>query len=368
MKAGFAGDDMPSVVFPSIVGRPRLVSVMLGASQKDHFVGDEAQKKRGVLTLKYPLAHGIVTNWEDMERVWRHAFYNQLRVSPEEHSVLLTEAPLNPKANREKMTKMMFETFDVPAMYIAVQAVLSLYASNKTTGVVMDSGDGVTHTVPVYEGYTLPHAVMRLDLAGRDLTDYLSNLLTERGIVLKSSAELEIVRSMKEELCYVAADFDAELDAASSVAKKSRTSEVSSNVEKPFELPDGSMIVVGTERFRCTEALFQPSLIGREHKGIHELTFECINRCDIDIRKDLYANVVLSGGTSTFPGLAERMIKELATLAPLAKVKISAPSDRKYSVWIGGSILASLSCFQQMWISRDEYNDSGPNIVHKKCF
>eukprot|EP00762_Andalucia_godoyi_P007729 ANDGO_07895.mRNA.1 Actin len=355
-KAGFAGDDAPRAAVPAIVGRPRFQNAMLGTGQKKLYVGEEAQAKRGILSMTYPIAHGIVTNWDDMCSVWHHVFYNELRVDPSEHPIMLTEAPLNPKINREKMTQIMFETFNAPKFYVAIQAVLALYSAGRTTGVVFDAGDGVSHTVPIYEGFALPHAVQRINLAGRDLTYQLQRLLTESGISLTNSAELEIVRDIKEKLCYAAIDYDAEMQRPIS------------EIEKQYDLPDGTKITVGTERFRCAETLFQPQFMGLEPPGVHEALHNSIQICDIDIRRDLYSNIVLSGGTTMIRGFADRMHKEMARLAPPAvHTKVIAPDERKFAVWIGGSILASLQTFESMWITRQEYEEVGPQIVHRRC-
>lgn len=357
-KAGIAGEEEPRCCFPSIVGRPKTANVMSGTQAAECYVGDEAQAKRGVLILTYPICHGIVEDWDDIEKIWHHVFYHGLRVQPQEHPVLLTEPALNPKKNRERLTQTMFDTFYVPALYISTQAVLSLYASGRTTGIVCDIGDGVTHVVPVYEGYCMPHAVDRMNLAGRDLTTYLMKLMKERGSVLTTTAEREIVRDIKEKCCYLAVDFDVEL------AKAQQSNEV----EITYEMPDGQIATLVDERFRCPEALFNPELIGSEGKGIHQMVWDSIRACDIDIRAALAANVVLSGGTTMIAGFGKRLKQELISLAPpTVRINILVPDDRLYSVFIGGSMISDLDTFKHLCICKQEYAEHGPKVVHTKC-
>lgn len=361
MKAGMVGDEAPSSIFPAVIGRPKHGTVMAGTDNKEYFLGEEAMAKKGVLSINYPIEHGIVKDWNDMEKVWHHTFFDALRIDPEKHPVIVTEAPLNPKKNRERMVEMLFEKFSVPACYVVIQAVMSLYSYGRTTGCVVDSGDGVTHVVPVYEGFTFPHAVQRLDLAGRDLSEYMCKILNDHGHNMSSSSEKEIVRDMKETTCYVCQDgVDVEMKGLQ---------ERPVDYEKVYTLPDGNTVVLSHERFRVPEILFDPFICGRELKGIHQATMDCIQGCEIDIRRDLLKNIVLSGGTTMFPGIDTRLASEIKALAPQSvDVKVVASPQRRYIVWIGASIVAQLSSFENTLIWKSEYDEMGAGIVHRKCF
>ena len=382
IKAGFAGDQIPKCHFPNYIGRPKHSRVMAGALEGDLFVGPKAQEHRGLLSIRYPMEHGIVTDWNDMERIWQYIYSkDQLQTFSEEHPVLLTEAPLNPRRNREKSAEIFFETFNVPALFVSLQAVLSLYATGRTTGVVLDAGDGVTHAVPIYEvhkikssqspgcglqitssklilyfqGFAMPHSIMRVDVAGRDVTRYLKLLLRKEGVNFRTTAEFEIVRTIKERACYL----------ASNPAKE----ETLETERVQYTLPDGSLLDIGPARFRAPEVLFRPDLIGEEYEGLHEVLVYSIQKSDMDLRKVLFSNIVLSGGSTLFKGFGDRLLSEVKKLAPKdIKIRISAPQERLYSTWIGGSILASLDTFKKMWVSKREYDEEGLRAIHRKTF
>uniref|UniRef100_A0A8B9LF68 Beta-centractin n=1 Tax=Astyanax mexicanus TaxID=7994 RepID=A0A8B9LF68_ASTMX len=356
IKAGFAGDQIPKYCFPNYVGRPKHVRVMAGALEGDLFIGPKAEEHRGLLSVRYPMEHGIVKDWNDMERIWQYVYSKeQLQTFSEEHPVLLTEAPLNPSKNRERAAEVFFETFNVPALFISMQAVLSLYATGRTTGVVLDAGDGVTHAVPIYEGFAIPHSIMRVDIAGRDVSRYLRLLLRKEGYDFHTSAEFEVVRTMKERACYLSLN-----------PQKDETLETE---KAQYTLPDGSTVDIGPARFRAPELLFRPDLVGDESEGIHEVLAFAIQKSDMDLRRTLFSNIVLSGGSTLFKGFGDRLLSEVKKLAPKdVKIKISAPQERLYSTWIGGSILASLDTFKKMWVSKKEYEEDRARAIHRKTF
>jgi actin, other eukaryote len=356
-KAGIAGDDAPKVAFPTMIGRPR--PGYLGHSDTAH-VGDEAQARRGVLSLTFPIEHGVIQRWDDMLMVWNHAL-SELRVDSSDHPLLVTDSSRSSRADRERLAQIMFETFDAPALFIANQSLLSLYCSGRVSGVVVTCGDGVSDVVPIVDSRIVRDAVQRVDVSGCDLTEWLMRFVANRGHEFTTLSEREIVRDMKEKLAYVAADFEQEIATTAASA--------SCHHHKRYELPDGQMITLGNERFRCAEALFRPSLFGKTPSiGIHQATHNAISKCDATLQASLYDSVILSGGTTMLPGFADRLMTELVALAPSTmKIKVVAPPERKYSTWVGGSILGSLSTFATMWISKSEYNERGPAIVHQKC-
>jgi centractin len=395
IKAGFAGGDKPRVHLRSYVGRLKHPRVMPGGALEgnDTFVGSKVEEHRGALTISYPIENGVVTNWADMERLWYYLYSkDNLNVAHEDHAVLLTEAPLNPYHNREKAAEIFFEGLNVPALYVSIQAILSLFASGRTTGVVLDSGDGVTHVVPVYEGLAIPHAIQRIDVAGRAVTQQLQMLLRRQGYHFQTSAEFEIVRQIKEQCCMVAfnpslleeqfyshssgtnASSGATIGGTGAANATSTSTSTTINptlapYKQTFKLPDGNSIELTTETFRAPEILFAPELLGLECKGIPDQLLHSIMKTDIDLRKRLLSQIVLAGGSTLFPGYGERLLNELRkhTLTPKeCKVRIAAPPERLHTTWIGGSILASLSTFKNMWVTKSEYLDHGPRIFSSK--
>lgn len=331
-------------------------------------VGDDANKYRQFLNLTYPMDNGIIKDWESMEALWEHTFTNELKINPKDHKILLTEPPMNPRKNREKMVEVMLEKFGFQGVSVAIQAVLTLYAQGLTTGVVVDSGDGVTHIVPIYDGYALPHLTKRLDIAGRDITKHLCKLMFHRGYAFNSTSDFEIVREIKEKFCYVSCNLEEDRKLAS---------ETTFLVES-YTLPDGRSIRIGQERFEAPEVLFNPGLIDRESAGLSHILFDAIQAAEVDLRPELYKHIVLSGGTTMYPGLPTRLEQDMRTLyterilkgdtsrQSKIKIRIDDPPKRKHMVFQGGAVLADLMrANEAFWIGRREWDEKGPSCLAK---
>ncbi|KAL8292523.1 hypothetical protein RQP46_001135 [Phenoliferia psychrophenolica] len=373
VKCGYGGSNFPAHSFPSIIGRPILRAEERTSSAEtqnitDIMVGDEASKHRSYLQLTQPMEHGIVRNWDDMKLLWDYTFHEKLKVDTAGRKVLLTEPPMNPTKNREKMVEVMFEDYQFGGVYVAIQAVLTLYAQGLQTGVVVDSGDGVTHIVPVYDGFSLPHLTRRLDVAGRDVTRYLIKLLLMRGYAFNRTADFETVRQIKEKLCYTSYDLDLD----------KRLSEETTVLVENYELPDGRVIKVGSERFEAPECMFQPHLVDVEQPGMAEMLFNTVQAAPVDVRSELYKHIVLSGGSSMYPGLPSRLEKEMKQLylqkvlhgdperLSKFKIRIEDPPRRKHMVFLGGAVLADIMKSQEsFWITKAEWDEQGIRAVDK---
>jgi len=368
-KAGFAGGSKPKVNIGTKVGRAKHTRVMPGGSleqeeqQSGVFVGSKLDDHRGAFLLEYPMDKGYVREddsrgWESMEKIWEHVYGNCLNAKMEDHPVLLTECPLNPNTHRERMAEVFFETFRAPALCLAPPAVLSLYASGRTTGVVLDVGEGVSHCIPVYEGYALPHSITRSDIAGRDVTDYLQLLLRRgSGLHLTTTAERDLCQTIKEQACYL-----------SSSSTTSTSSDGGGVADVPYQLPDGQTITLThQERSKAPEILFDPFLVGSEENGVASLVENAIGKSDMDLRSTFYSQIVLAGGSTHTPGFGDRLLAELRAKAPPhTRIRISAPPERIHSAWAGGSILASLSTFKHMWITAAEYEEHGNRLLQTR--
>ena len=295
IKAGYSGDDAPRSIFPSVLGRPKSLKTVAGFQNKDYYVGDEACAKSGILNLRYPIERGVFQNWDEMEKIWHHTFFNELHDDPTEHPVLLTEPLLNSKSSREKSIQIMFEAFNVPSFYIANQCVLSLYSSGSTDGIIVEIGDSFTQLLGFYEGYKIDECKNTFNVGGKHLTDWMNKLLRESGYNFTTIAEKETVRDIKENKAYVALDYESELQKA----------ETSDEIKTQYELPDGQMIEFGKERFQCGELLFKPILndiesddtLSYHYDGIHEVLKNTINKVSgLDLRKTFYNHIIISGG------------------------------------------------------------------------
>jgi len=294
-----------------------------------------------------------------MEKICGFIFTNELRVCPEEHNILFTGHLKFPKETREKIAQTMFETFNVPGLYIANPGALSLFSNGKFDGINIDLGNGGSSFIPIFDGFSLSHAEIYQNFGGRDLTEYMASLLNDIGYKLNFNDNREIIERIKEKSCYVSLDYEKEIKSVENY---------------DYELPDGIHIYINNQRIKCPEALFKPSMIKKLPEGIYSIAQACydsIQKCDIDIRKDLYNNIVLSGGTSMFNGLPEKFTKEIKGLVPESmkeEVKVIAPPERRFASWIGGSVLSISSLLENMLIKKDEYEEQGTIIIHRKCF
>ncbi|XP_078525053.1 actin-like protein 9 [Lissotriton helveticus] len=355
-KTGFAGQATPLSIVDTVISYPLGKSLKCGNIREPYFVGQLAWDQPDVRIVE-PVRHGIIIDWDAVETLWRHIFYHDLRASPEEHAILLSDPPLCPTTNREKMVELLFESLGCPGMYIAYQSVLSAYSYGKISGLVVESGYAVTHTVPVLQGYNLPHATERMDHAGKDLTETLLKMLFEFSSAFNDSTK-HIVEDIKRKCCYIALDYESELNIPEN------------NYLVDYQLPDGQVITIGKERFQCPEALFRPpEVVGIGQVGIHKMAENSLNKVPEECKREISENILLCGGSSLFEGFYERFCQEVKKWPPLQfKSNVISLPERKYSTWTGGSILASLKAFQSCWVHMAEYKEQGPHIVHRKCY
>ncbi|ORC84586.1 putative actin [Trypanosoma theileri] len=360
VKAGTASESLPSLIFPTVVGVPvKKMGLLKRNKVKDEMtplppfiVGTEAIHEMHRAILHYPIQHGIVKDWAKMEQIINYTF-TELGLNPEETSVVCTESLFNPKHSSEQLVELLFGAFNVPSVAVIPSGVCALYSSGRTTGLVLDSGDGVTQITPVYDSYIIQRGANRINHGGSDVTEYLRTLLYERGFNFTSPQDKLTVKSIKEHLCYISTEYTRELQ-----EKEEKQSF--------FSLPDGQKVQIGKEAFRAPEILFSPHIMMSELPSMQELVVDAVKRCSIDIRKDLLSSIILSGGNTMFEGFASRLTEEVLKEFPglFASAKVIDAPDRQYSVWSGASVLAGLASFSERLVTLDIFEEHGPSIIH----
>ena len=374
IKAGISGQETPKAKIPNYIGEPKYLKILRSFSKdtqeiKDEYIGEDCVKYLGILKLKYPIKNGIFQNENDILAIFKH-IYKKLEISNEqirEHPILITEPLLNPYSNREKIANILFENLSAPALFFASQPILSLFSTSNTSGVILESGEGVTQSCVVYEGYSIPNSYIRNNYGGRDVTDYFQTLLKKQGYSFSTISEFEIVRKIKEEICFtvVGSSSNNPLSNISNLELGNKNKSESSNT---YNLPDGNAIKIGEEKSLAPEILFNPSIIGSEHLSFQEMIVTSINKVDIDLRKNLFNNILISGGNTLFKGIQEKFHTEIKYLSPKnMKVKIHSPGNRLLSCWTGGNVISTLEIFKKMWVTRDDWSEKGnKSIIHVK--
>lgn len=342
-RSGFAGEEKPRIVMKT-ASLPPIYHPVCSLS------GEKLQTQ--------PLRHGIIIDWQAMENLWSHLFYCGLQVSTEDHPILTSDSPSCPTTNREKMAEVFFEGFSVPALYVANTGFLSLCYCGRITGLAVEAGAGISHVTPIYSGQTCMEGIYRLDVAGNGLCKYMHNLLlnSSNNVYLLSTLNKTMVTQLKKNYCYVSMDYKRDLQ------EKTYHKPVS------IETPDGHLLTIDKERFCCPEPLFKPHLLSQSSPGLHHLVFQSLQKVPDEFKGEIINNVVLSGGSSLFPGFPERMCLELNALFHGREyfIKILASPKRSTAVWLGGSLAASLSSFQSLWMRKQDYQEHGAAYVHKK--
>ena len=363
IKAGFSGQERPKIVFKNQLGEPKYKKILKTFKKgniptKDIYIGEKCDTCLSALKLRNPVEHGIFKNLEDIFPIFNHIF-TRLKLDSEEiknHPILISESLLNPSKNRKNISSILFENFEISNIFFASQPILSLFATSNTTGTILESGEGVTQSCVVYEGYSIPFSFERYDYGGGDVTKYLYTILQNLGLYFDTSAEYQIVKDIKEQLC-----FACQSDMIRNIKKESEFE------KENYFLPDGNVIKLGEERILPPEILYNPELNGMEFPSFQNMIFNSINKVDMELRPKLYEAILLSGGNTSIKGTSNKLYSEFKKLInPNMKIKIHSPKNPNLLCWIGGNVVSGLEIFKKMWISKEEWEEKGEEIVHDK--